>query len=159
MKRIALAAIRGYQRYLSPYKGFVCSYRAHTGGASCSAYGHAVIGRYGVLCGWALLRRRMQRCAEVYQAHAIHPRSTRRLAPALRRQAGHIDLDCGDAEACACGLADVCDDWPCDFGESRRKKRKRREEERYVDIAPNSRLVIEDTPPRKAEATPPCRRF
>ena len=44
-------AIGAYQRYLSPYKGFCCAYRAHTGRASCSALGARVIRRHGLLAG------------------------------------------------------------------------------------------------------------
>jgi putative component of membrane protein insertase Oxa1/YidC/SpoIIIJ protein YidD len=32
-ERFALCAIRGYQRFLSPYKGFSCALRVATGGA------------------------------------------------------------------------------------------------------------------------------
>jgi putative component of membrane protein insertase Oxa1/YidC/SpoIIIJ protein YidD len=39
VKRLALAAIRGYQRWISPRKGFRCALRTATGGDSCSAYG------------------------------------------------------------------------------------------------------------------------
>ena len=37
MRALALVAIGAYQRYVSPYKGFCCAYRAHTSRASCSA--------------------------------------------------------------------------------------------------------------------------
>jgi putative component of membrane protein insertase Oxa1/YidC/SpoIIIJ protein YidD len=40
---LALAAIRCYQRRISPHKGFSCALRVATGGAGCSAYGYAVI--------------------------------------------------------------------------------------------------------------------
>jgi putative component of membrane protein insertase Oxa1/YidC/SpoIIIJ protein YidD len=45
--RCALAAIRAYQRHLSPRKGFSCALRGATGGRSCSAYGYRAI----ALCG------------------------------------------------------------------------------------------------------------
>ena len=35
----ALAAIRFYQRWISPYKGFRCAYGAHSGRCSCSTLG------------------------------------------------------------------------------------------------------------------------
>ena len=59
---MALAAIGVYQRYLSPYKGFCCAYRVHTGQASCSALGARVIRRFGVWPGLQLLKQRMRRC-------------------------------------------------------------------------------------------------
>ncbi len=35
---LAIAAITGYQRYLSPYKGFRCAHRVLHQGESCSQY-------------------------------------------------------------------------------------------------------------------------
>lgn len=77
---LALAAIRGYRRYLSPYKGFSCALAAGTGGASCSAYGYAVIARFGLERGLGLLDRRLALCGHVYRRMAppcpapVHPR-------------------------------------------------------------------------------------
>jgi putative component of membrane protein insertase Oxa1/YidC/SpoIIIJ protein YidD len=53
-----------YQRYVSPYKGFRCAYRAHRGRHSCSEFGKRAILRGGVTGFWPLLRRRFARCAE-----------------------------------------------------------------------------------------------
>ena len=36
--RLAIAAISGYQRFVSPYKGYRCAHRLHHGGESCSQY-------------------------------------------------------------------------------------------------------------------------
>ena len=54
---LALAAIRFYQRRISPHKGFSCALRVATGGASCSAYGYAVIARFGLARGLGLLQK------------------------------------------------------------------------------------------------------
>lgn len=102
---LALRAIRAYQRYLSPYKGFSCAYRVLAGGDSCSAYGYKVISRQGLRVGWPLLQRRLRACGERHRQHrAAHAqgRSARH-----RAQAGYCDLavpDCGD---CACDCADI----------------------------------------------------
>lgn len=53
-----------YQRYVSPYKGFRCAYRAHRGRHSCSEFGKRALARGGVTGFWPLLRRRFARCAE-----------------------------------------------------------------------------------------------
>lgn len=37
MKIIAIAAIKGYQKWLSPHKGFRCAHAALNGGTSCSS--------------------------------------------------------------------------------------------------------------------------
>jgi putative component of membrane protein insertase Oxa1/YidC/SpoIIIJ protein YidD len=80
MRQVALAAIRAYQRYLSPYKGFCCAYRRHTGRGSCSALGYRAVSRYGVLGGLSLIRRRTQLCGVAYrrfQCHSLHRRGQR----------------------------------------------------------------------------------
>ena len=61
--RGALMCIGGYQRYLSPYKGYRCAYHAATGRASCSRHAQRVIDRAGVWYGLRLLHRRFERCA------------------------------------------------------------------------------------------------
>jgi putative component of membrane protein insertase Oxa1/YidC/SpoIIIJ protein YidD len=65
--------IAGYQRYLSPYKGFCCAYREHTGRASCSMLGRRVIRARGLFSGLVLLSKRFRRCSQsaaVLQAEA-----------------------------------------------------------------------------------------
>lgn len=105
-QHLALWAIRAYQRYLSPYKGFSCAYRVLTGRDSCSAYGYRVIARHGLIQGWALLQRRLHACGAHHRAHlALHPPVLR--TARHRAQAGHCDVpstDCGD---CSCSLDDL----------------------------------------------------
>ncbi len=91
MKALALAAIRFYQRYLSPHKGFRCAYAAYTSDRSCSALGYRAIRRFGVLDGIVVLDRRLARCGTA--ARLVRPAPLR----ALRHQAGFVDCDgCGD---------------------------------------------------------------
>ena len=147
MRRVALALITAYQRYLSPYKGFSCAYRIHAGRASCSTLGYRVIRRYGVLKGLSLLRQRTGKCGVAHRRH--QHTSVRRLS----LQQGVCDLACDLPCHGACdlpcdggfhfpnlhGLSSVCDyltccdcgscDWPS-------RKRKKREEEKYVYIPP-----------------------
>ena len=104
-KRLALWAIRAYQRYLSPWKGFSCAYGVLTGRDSCSAYGYRAIARHGLRIGLPLLQRRLRACGERHRQHlALHPqarRSARRQA-----QAGYCDCDVPMVD-CACDCADV----------------------------------------------------
>jgi putative component of membrane protein insertase Oxa1/YidC/SpoIIIJ protein YidD len=112
MRRLLLAAIAAYQRYLSPYKGFRCAYRAHTGRASCSALGFRVVRRYGVVAGLALLRRRFERCGESHRRHA----GPRKYLP--HAQAGFLDAGCdlpcdlhgADGASCAGDILGACGD-------------------------------------------------
>ena len=121
MRRLALLAIRLYQRHVSPRKGFSCAYRVHTGRAGCSVLGARVIRRFGVLGGLALLRQRLRRCHDVHRW--AHPAWHRPAAG----QRGDCDCDVGDScEVCEC--ADC--DWPSrdrkrlDAPSRRRKPRK-----------------------------------
>ena len=97
--RLALAAIRGYQRHLSPHKGFSCAYRAATGRASCSRHGYRVIERFGLWSGLALLRRRLRLCGATYRSRV-----------AVRNPVLHHQR--GDCVPCDCD-ADCLPDLPC----------------------------------------------
>ena len=59
-------AIIAYQRYVSPYKGFRCAYRARTGGWSCSEYARRLILRCGPGALWQGLPRQFARCKAAY---------------------------------------------------------------------------------------------
>lgn len=84
---LALAAIGFYQRRISPHKGFSCALRVATGGASCSAYGYAVIERFGLARGLGLLQRRLELCGHVHRrASASAPPH-----PRLKYQRGFCD--------------------------------------------------------------------
>lgn len=63
MKTFGIAAIDGYQRFVSPYKGFICSHRVRTGGASCSRFAQRAIARVGMMAGVMLTIRRFEACA------------------------------------------------------------------------------------------------
>ncbi len=49
MKKLVIAMIRFYQKYISPYKGTKCPYVP-----SCSQYGLEAIEKYGVIKGGLL---------------------------------------------------------------------------------------------------------
>lgn len=107
MKTFAIAAIDGYQRFISPYKGFGCAYRVRTGGASCSQFAKRAISRLGVMGGVLLTIRRFEACAA----------SARILSNAEDRAAG--DPPEAPAEACplwsrwgARKLSGCCACWP-----------------------------------------------
>ncbi|WP_137937761.1 membrane protein insertion efficiency factor YidD [Chitinivorax sp. B] len=128
MRQIVLLLIRCYQRFISPYKGFSCAYRIHTGYASCSVLGYRAIRRYGVWMGLGILQERMHCCA---LAHAHYgPIHRRRLV----QQRGDCDPGCdlpcdspgGNGLGRFCDVLDCCDcgcDWP---RRKRREPKKRR---------------------------------
>lgn len=128
MKSLALALIRGYQRWISPHKGYCCAYRAHTGGPSCSALGYRAIRRHGLRGGLGLLRERLFLCGLAHRRHG----------PALPRvprlQRGDCDPGCGDLSCDLdsrgrCGNVGSCADLlDCSSLGERRRRRKGRPE-------------------------------
>ncbi len=113
MKALALAAIRFYQRYLSPHKGFRCAYAAYTSDRSCSALGYRAIRRFGVLDGIVVLDRRLARCGTAYRLARPAPSAM------LKHQAGF--LDCGGCDGVGCDVTDACDLANCCDWNSKRK--------------------------------------
>jgi putative component of membrane protein insertase Oxa1/YidC/SpoIIIJ protein YidD len=61
---IAVAAIRGYQRYLSPRKGFSCAHRRLHGGVSCSEYFRRSIEAEGLARAIPHFQRRLEACKQ-----------------------------------------------------------------------------------------------
>jgi putative component of membrane protein insertase Oxa1/YidC/SpoIIIJ protein YidD len=64
---LAIAAITGYQRYLSPYKGFRCAHRVLYQGESCSQYVKRAVGEKGLLAARQSSRLRFIECNEANQ--------------------------------------------------------------------------------------------
>lgn len=109
MRFLLLAAIRFYQRWLSPRKGFSCAYRLQTGRASCSTLGYRAVRRFGVREGWGVLQLRFGECAA---ANRRRNRSLLRKSP----EAGDCDLPSCDCDLPSVDLPD-CDlkSWNCDL--------------------------------------------
>lgn len=131
---LALGAIRIYQRFVSPYKGFSCAYRCHTGCASCSALGFRAIRRFGVRRGVGILRQRFERCAIAHERYAPMARSR-------SLQAGYCDLSCDGCDGFA---HEWCNVSPCDLpcgGDDKRAK-KRRGDSSHVHIPPMKRTAF-----------------
>jgi putative component of membrane protein insertase Oxa1/YidC/SpoIIIJ protein YidD len=59
---VTLAAVRGYQTHLSPYKGFSCAHRRLYGQASCSQYFRQLVATQGLSVAIPLFRERLQEC-------------------------------------------------------------------------------------------------
>lgn len=134
MRRLVLAAIRCYQRYVSPHKGYGCAYRMHTGRHGCSALGYRAVRRFGALGGLKVLRRRLYLCGVAYRRHAEFPRRPHRY------QRGDCDPGCavpcdfdlpsGRTCSTVADVAQCLDCGSCDWPE--RKKRKTRDQDVYI---------------------------
>lgn len=57
MKKLLIAIIRFYQKYLSGLKSGYCPYTP-----SCSAYAVSAIEKHGAFCGFILMSYRLLRC-------------------------------------------------------------------------------------------------
>ena len=79
LARASLFAIYGYQRFLSPRKGFACAYRVQHGGTGCSGYAKFAIRDHGLLRAIPLIRARFAAC--------------KRAALALSKQHNEVDTD------------------------------------------------------------------
>jgi putative component of membrane protein insertase Oxa1/YidC/SpoIIIJ protein YidD len=63
-RRVSVVAIVGYQKYISPHKGFACAHRILYGGESCSQYIKQAIAQEGLRAGLAKSRTRFQACKQ-----------------------------------------------------------------------------------------------
>jgi putative component of membrane protein insertase Oxa1/YidC/SpoIIIJ protein YidD len=69
-KPAALHLIDGYQRWISPHKGYQCAFKQYHGGLSCSEYGEKVIAENGVFTGLLFLNARFDECSQA-RAHLV----------------------------------------------------------------------------------------
>ena len=68
MKKVLLAAIRFYQRYISPAFPAKCRFRP-----TCSAYAYEAISKYGLVKGGHLALRRFLKCHPFYKGDIFDP--------------------------------------------------------------------------------------
>ena len=111
----ALAAIRGYQRYLSPIKGYSCAYRLVHGGTGCSGFAKAEIAEHGLILALPAIRRRLKDC----QAAA---RKLPRPKKPVRGRRWYDDVNATncDVSACdctGCHMPDLHHCSACDIGD------------------------------------------
>lgn len=98
--RAALLAIGGYQRWLSPRKGWGCAYRLAHGGPGCSGFAKEAIAEAGLIGAWPAIRHRFRDC---------HAAALRLGAEAPEETRGRRDRWC-DIPAVDCG---GCFELPC----------------------------------------------
>jgi uncharacterized protein len=143
LRQLAVLAVLFYQRWISPRKGFSCSYRIHTGRSSCSALGLRAIRRYGILQGVLLLRRRTDLCG------VAHRRFTTSQTPMWRlKERGSCDFPCDvpcDGNGCDMPKVNLkgCTDHVsccdcCDWPSRKEKKGKDKEREDQVYLPPKA---------------------
>ena len=68
MKKVFLALIRFYQRYISPAKRPCCRFSP-----TCSQYAYEAITKYGAIKGSWLAFKRLMRCHPFYKGDSYDP--------------------------------------------------------------------------------------
>ncbi|MFN6568487.1 hypothetical protein A6770_00310 [Nostoc minutum NIES-26] len=66
-RQVSIIAIRGYQKHISPHKGFACAHRVLYGGESCSQYIKRAIAQEGLIAAVSKSRVRFQACKQANQ--------------------------------------------------------------------------------------------
>lgn len=61
-RNLAVSLISGYQKFLSPHKGFSCAHRVLYGGESCSQYFKSVVSEDGIFTAISNAKNRFQEC-------------------------------------------------------------------------------------------------
>ena len=115
--RLAAAAIRGYQRWISPYKGFRCAHRVLHQGRSCSQFALDAIQARGLLRALPAIREQFRQCraAAVRLRHHRRPafaisNSPLRSAPSrswIDRTSARLD---SPGDHCSANCANACGD-------------------------------------------------
>lgn len=90
-RQFSLMAIGGYQRFISPHKGWRCAYSAHDLGASCSEYMKIMIREHGLFFALQDLPARAEACQAA--SWLPHPPDT------SRPTVGECS-DCADRAVC-----------------------------------------------------------
>ncbi len=121
MSRMALGAIWGYQRWLSPRKGYRCAYGALHGGTGCSGFAKAVIQREGLWRAVPLVRARFADCAAAavtLQSRAARGDDGQEDERRADRRACCLDMACAvpDGMSCLRGCGDGAEKTDCTPG-------------------------------------------
>jgi len=126
LSRSLAFAIAGYQRHLSPYKGFCCAHRVRHGGVSCSEYVKQAVLAEGLWRALPDIRRRFAECKAAALAVRVDNEDKRRKRKQREKQnardcdvdfcdccelAGLIPDHCSLLEGAGAGL-EACSCWP-----------------------------------------------
>ena len=92
----AITAIQGYQRYISPHKGFSCAHTKLHGGESCSQYFLRIISQLGLVEAIPLFHQRLADCKAAHTN--LRLLSKKRPKIELCDCEPECDLPCGDCD-------------------------------------------------------------
>lgn len=113
--QVAISAITGYQKYISPRKGFSCAHRVLYGGDSCSQHVKKLIAEHGLIAAVPLTRQRFKNCRS---ANLILRSETEEERRRRQNQSCSCNPSCDPTEACNectpdCDFTPDCDGCDC----------------------------------------------
>jgi putative component of membrane protein insertase Oxa1/YidC/SpoIIIJ protein YidD len=120
VSQLALLGIRGYRKYISPYKGFRCAHHALHDQGSCSTFGLQAFQENRPLEAWRKLRGRFVECRLAYEAlmrETKEEREERKRKKRTERREQYSEY-CMPLEACPpsdCAMVDFTPDKSCDM--------------------------------------------
>jgi putative component of membrane protein insertase Oxa1/YidC/SpoIIIJ protein YidD len=119
---LAYKAVRGYQRYISPYKGFRCAHYQLHRETSCSGHFRDLLAQHGLSQTLQLFPRRLAECQDAYFVLKMHANSTPTDGESATeesedgqptKQEDNSDNDASEAVDCACCAGLTCFDLIC----------------------------------------------
>lgn len=118
IRQMAIASIGGYQRHISPRKGFSCAHRLLYKGESCSQYAKRMIAQQGLVGAIAMVRQRFRACKianQILQARYSNQADSDR-SNRDRRKSSNWGISCNDYGAvdCVSGVSELsCEALDC----------------------------------------------
>lgn len=99
-RSLAITTITGYQRFISPYKGFSCAHRVLYGCESCSQYFKRVILEEGIFTAIANAKGRFQECREANEILKVRKAKCRasRKYYASRLTSNPVAIESGESD-------------------------------------------------------------
>jgi putative component of membrane protein insertase Oxa1/YidC/SpoIIIJ protein YidD len=91
---VALSLIGGYQRWLSPRKGYACAYRLAHGGTGCSGFAKAAIAETGLFAALPAIRQRFRDC----KTAALTMTTDTSANPKRRKDRWYHNCDCSGCD-------------------------------------------------------------
>lgn len=117
LRQITTTSISGYQKYISPRKGFSCAHRLLYGGESCSQYVKRIVSQQGLTLALKASRKRFQACREANQilrarynryTYASQNHEEEQERNKQKRNNAHYSNDCSNCASGDCDAIAAC---------------------------------------------------
>ena len=110
LSRLALVGIAGYQRHLSPRKGYACAHRIRHGGTGCSGFAKQAIAEQGLIRALPLIRLRFAACRDAAKELRDAPARGEKKKDRWHDACHGCDCSGCDLPTRGCGKADASPD-------------------------------------------------